>query len=471
MKKNFKNNFYNNILFIILIFCISLFLLIFMESESDYFWHIKTGEYIFNNGILKNDVFSWTAIGKSWMSHEWLFELFIFLLKMFFSKYHLMVYGFIFIFTLHITIYLCNKRDFLKNIPFSLTWLAFSIVFMSSMQGRPNLISFNFLSITIMLLFDNYKNVNSKKIYLLPFISILWSNIHGGSSNLVYLFCLIFYICSLFNFNFSKIISKKISKTQRFRFIITFFLCILATCINVHGIKMLAYPYQNMLDSTMLNVIHEWHPINLNLLNHYPYIILVAFIFFVLLFSKKKIQFIDLILFLFSVFLGFKSIRFCCYTYIIMSYIVFYYIEPRREDKGTKLLLILCSIIFFSIFIFNFKSIVYNVNNKFLSNKMINIIKQEKTERLFNEYDLGGELLYNDIYVFIDGRADLYSKINLKDYLIISNTSSGFIELINKYNFDYYLVNKNSNINYYLNNNKSYELIYFENNYLLYKKN
>ena len=53
---------------------ISLFLLLTMRVESDYFWHIKAGEYMFKNGILRKDVFSWILNGKYWMSHEWLFE-------------------------------------------------------------------------------------------------------------------------------------------------------------------------------------------------------------------------------------------------------------------------------------------------------------------------------------------------------------------------------------------------------------
>ena len=470
MKKNFNEKKINNFIFIFLIFSISAFLTIFMKCDNDYFWHIKAGEYMFNNGVLKSDVFSWFASGKSWISHEWLFEIILYFLKIIFSKYHLLIYGFLSIFILLITIYYSQKTDFLKNIPFSLLWISFSIIFMSSMQGRPNLISFNFLSLTIMLLYDNYKNKDSKKIYLLPFIAILWANIHGGSSNLIYILCILFYFCGLVEFKSSKIYSNKISKTQRKKYIYVFFLCFISLNINIHGFKMILYPYINMLDSTMLGVIQEWQPINLNTFGHYPYLLLVLFIFIIMIFSNKKINFIDFILFLLSVFLGFKSIRFCCYTYIIMSYVVFNYINSRKEDKGTKTLVIVFCVGLISIFVLNFNKIVNNTNKNILSKIIIKKIKKENPQKLFNDYNLGGELIYNGIPVFVDGRADLYSKLNLNDYLLIYNTSYNFIKLVDDYDFDYFLVNNNSNINYFLSTN-NYIVIVSDNNYTLYKKN
>jgi hypothetical protein len=85
-------------------------------------------------------------------------------------------------------------------------------------------------------------------------------------------------------------------------------------------------------------------------------------------------------------------------------------------------------------------------------------------------YDYGGELIYNDIPVFIDGRADLYTKYNYKDYLNISNLNGDYVKLIEKYNFDYFLVDKDYSINTYLKYNNQYEVIYKDKKVLLYKK-
>ena len=101
---------------------------------------------------------------------------------------------------------------------------------------------------------------------------------------------------------------------------------------------------------------------------------------------------------------------------------------------------------------------------------MINTIKKEKPERLYNMYDYGGELIYNDILVFIDGRADLYSKYNLDDYSKISTLNGDYMELIKKYDFDYFLVMSNYPINTYLKYSNDYKEVLNEKNMILYTK-
>ena len=105
-----------------------------------------------------------------------------------------------------------------------------------------------------------------------------------------------------------------------------------------------------------------------------------------------------------------------------------------------------------------------------ISEKMINRIKYEKPKRLYNIYDLGGELIYNDIKVFSDGRADLYSKYSLRDIINISKLDGDYKEKIDYYNFDYFLVNNKFKIFNYLDENDNYELIYNDKDIYLYKK-
>ena len=257
-------------------------------------------------------------------------------------------------------------------------------------QGRPHLISFNLLAITIYLLYDCYKNAESKKIYLLPLIAIVWANVHGGSSNLVYLLCFIFIFGGLFNFNFSKVECSRLSKQQIIKYVVVALLCMICININVHGIKMFIYPYQNMMDKTMLNNITEWAPTNLNNYEHYAYLFFVIIIFMIMLFSKKKINFMDFILFGFSLVLGFKSIRFWAYTYIIMSFAIFNYVGKRKLDKGTIGMISMLSCLLIILLFSNHKLIngivlgmfICNValrSNELVENiKMKNYYKNEK---------------------------------------------------------------------------------------------
>ena len=463
-----KNKLY--LVFLLFAICMSIFLMCFVRRESDYFWHIKAGEYMFNNGVIKKDVFSWYLSGKYWMSHEWLFEIVMFSISLIFPKMHILVYSLIFISSLLLFITITKRKDILKNIPFSMLWISLSLIMIPFIQGRPHLISFNLLAITVWLLYDNYVNADSKKVYFLPLIAVLWANFHGGSSNLVYLMCFIFIFSGLFNFNFNKIESKRLSKKQLIKYIVVAVACMICININIHGFKMFVYPYENMMDKTMLNNIKEWAPTNLNNFGHYAYLFFVVFILFVMLFSKKKIKFIDFVLFGFCLVLGFKSIRFWAYTYIIMSFVIFNYVDKRKLDKGT-IGMISCVCVLLIIFtLSNYKMINKQLSYHNLDKNIIQILKDEKPDRLYNMYDYGGELLYNDIEVFIDGRADLYSPHNYKDYLDISNLKGDYVKLIDKYDFDYFLVSKSYPINTYLKYNDNYSVVYKNKKLILYMK-
>jgi len=457
--------------FIFLFFSMSLFLLLCLISDSDYFWHIKAGEYIFNNGLLKEDVFSWYVNGKYWMSHEWLYELVLYSLKYLFGNFHMLIYSFVCTFLLFLILFFANRKGYEKNISFSLIWIILFLILIGFIQARPHLFSFNLLALTIWFLYDLYKNEDSKKIYFLPLIAILWSNVHGGSSNLIYLFCFIFFVIGLFKFNFGKIKADRFSKKQLLKYLLVGIICIGCISINIHGVKMLVYPYENMANSVMLNNITEWQPTNLNIMSHYLYFILLFVICITMLISKKKIELIDLILLGISIFLGLKSIRFWSYTYIIMSFLIFNYVNSRKYDKGSTLCICTVGIIFIGLFIFNYGSIKDNINTRMLSDNIIESVKSESPKRLYNMYNYGGELIYNDIDVFIDGRADLYSKYNYVDYLNISKLEKDYVKLIDKYNFDYFLVDKEYPIYTYLKYNDDYEKIIENKNVILYKKN
>ena len=302
----------------------------------------------------------------------------------------------------------------------------------------------------------------------MPLLALIWSNFHGGSSNLSYLFSFLFMFGGLFRFSFSKIGASRLSKKQFLKYLVISLLCMMFICINPHGIKMFFYPYSNMMDKLMISNISEWQPTVLSNLSHYVYYLLVVIIVFIMLFSKKKIKLIDLLLLGVSVFLGLKSIRFWPYTYIIMSYVVFYYIPERKDDKGTVQLILVLGCLLLGIFIGNFNNI--DLNKKVISDEVITSIKKESPKRLYNMYDYGGELIFNNIDVFIDGRADLYSKYNYEDYLNISNLEGDYVKLIDKYDFDYFLVDKKYPIFTYLKYSNDYKVIIKDKNIYLYKK-
>ena len=65
-------------LFLLVLFCLSLFIVSFEILCDDHWWHIVTGRIIRSTGAIPiSDVFSFTFHGKEWVNWEWLFALLI----------------------------------------------------------------------------------------------------------------------------------------------------------------------------------------------------------------------------------------------------------------------------------------------------------------------------------------------------------------------------------------------------------
>lgn len=459
------------LIILIIIIALSLFTVNFINIGNDYWWHIKAGKYMLeNHTILKHDIFSWFAIehNLSWISHEWLTEIILYGLKILFNDNHIIVYCLTLWLSIMIDIFLSNRKKMKKNIYFSVFFLLLSLVFLGmNVMPRPHMFSFLFLTLTLTLLFNLLENENSNKIFFLPLIALIWSNTHGGSSNLSYILCFLFFFIGNFQFSFSKFEAKPFTKLQLRKYLLVTILCILAIIINPHGIKMLLYPYQNMQDSFMLKTISEWQPSNPNQLSHLAIFAFIGYLMFIILKSEKKLQLLDFLLLAMFGFLSLKSIRFWPFLYLTSFYVIFDYVKEKKTSNITNnILLGVCCLFLISYNILIPNKTIFSVP---LDDSFIAKIKEENPKRLYNYYDYGGYLIYNDIKVFIDGRADLYSKYNYRDSYHLINLQGDYRQILNHYQFDMFLLDKGIPLAFYLKENENYEIVLEKNNTVLYK--
>ena len=106
--------------------------------------------------------------------------------------------------------------------------------------------------------------------------------------------------------------------------------------------------------------------------------------------------------------------------------------------------------------------------------------------RLFNEYNYGSYILYREIPVFIDSRADLYTpEFNgtknedgkyvgrdiFTDYLNVSNISTYYENKFNQYDITHVLIRDNSKLNMFLSrDDEHYKELYSDDNFVLYER-
>lgn len=461
-----------------IIFIIGIYMIgISREIETyDYWWHVKAGEYMVENAsIPTRDIFSWYGISNNleWTSHEWLSEVLLYLPYLIFGQGSgYLVASIMFIFT-GVLFYLLNIKNYNKNPIFTLLWIILGVVIMMpTFNPRPHMFSFILFLITLKILFSFLEKDEYKFIYMIPIISLIWANLHGGSSNLPYILCIIMLLTGLIEKDFGFISLKKLElKKIRILFCVSI-LSILAISINPHGIDMILYPYLNMGDGLMLNVIQEWRAPDLKIITDSPIYILIFAIYFIFLKRIKSIDFKDLIIVLAFTYLTFKSVRFSPFLYAVSTFIIFNYIKDKEEDlKTLSIGLVLMGLLFIT---FNTPYILSSKNtfidSQLVSEHIIESIKENDINKIYNAYNTGGYLIYNGIKPFIDGRADVYSKHTLGDYHLIETMTGNAKELISKYEFDGFLIEKGTAIHNYIKDNTDYKEICEDENYILYKK-
>lgn len=403
-------------------------------SDFDIFWHLPAGEYIYKFGFLKQDIFSYTAQNREWITHEWLSQV------IFYLVYKLSGFvGIIFLksFLILLTFYIVHRHS-LKYANFNVltVLIIFFSAYISSMffTERPHLFSFLFIVILLYVL-------HIEKLFLLPLLFLLWCNLHSG-------FILGFVIL------FIHIIFDK-NKKQLFFWLI---LSVLSSIINPSGLNILIYPFYTIFNPHHIELILEWQSPNFHL---WQMMLVELFIFtgiISFIVNKNNIIWKNIFLFLFLTHLALYNVRNIPFLAIIVAPIILKNLSLAEKlyiGQSCKPPSKFVNLIFFIFVLFAVISTVFyrlgdkdHINTREFPGYAVKFIKENKLKgNIFNEYDWGGYLiftLYPEHRVFIDGRQDLYSPEITEEYLKIMNFENNYNEILDKYKIKFLLLRKNS---------------------------
>ena len=151
-----------------------------------------------------------------------------------------------------------------------------------------------------------------------------------------------------------------------------------------------------------------------------------------------------------------RSVRFIMLWYIAAVFCAFNYLPECKVKPISKKIENILIVIFAIILVVSSGWSVINVKKTIEKDQLISTVLSEKaiekiqasdSNRIFNDYNLGESLIFNDIPVFFDARADVYAYENmLADgvslmFLDQANSDSNAIHvdvesIIKKYNFD-----------------------------------
>lgn len=339
LNSEFKNPAIPKTIFGFAIFIAIFFLAFKAPADPDLFWHLKTGELMWQYKIIPHiDWYSHTMSDFSWIDHEWLTEILMFKIKDALGWAGLSVFFaaiITFIFTYLVP--RISKKPGEKNYPFyitSLIALLGTAVSSSAFGARPQILAL--LGISLVFFVLKYYQLNesanrqnepnsaashgifrrhNKIIYALPVIFLLWANMHASFAigiGLLIIYLLLDKYLSLAasrnpNANWLELY-KPLPVPSWKKAAYVAILSLAATFINPYGPRIYIEIYRTFSDFYGTNAIIEWLSPNFHATEGmlFGFFVIFAFIILALI---KKIDMLSFVLIPLFLFLAFQSAR------------------------------------------------------------------------------------------------------------------------------------------------------------------
>ncbi len=420
--------------------------------DNDFWWHLRTGRYIFDSGIPRHDPFSWTAAGKPWVMHEWLSEAIIYAVQSTFGYMGNMVL-FIAVSLGSVAIsYALARRLGAGTRPLTGLLVIAALTFTIFITPRPQCFTWLFFSVYLSLLVRHYEG-DHVPLWPLPLLMAFWVNLPlGFYFGLMLVGCWIAALCF-------DAVRGRVVPLRRAALIAA--ACLVATCANPSGPAILIYPLRYLFDSQVTNdMVAEWQRPDITWTLHWSIYLTMLLLALALVSRSRPRPFLALVSVL-VMGLSFQAVRNAPFAALVLlpaagaALAARWPAASRARDSAVRVPLGAALAMVASIGL-----IVGPVSLSIAGTDVslgapsehgypgagADYVRQHLAgQRMFNDYNSGGYLIYKlnpDVPVFVDGRTDFYGNDLLKDYLRIDRAQPGWDELLTEYGVEVVLIDK-----------------------------
>lgn len=150
-------------------------------TDSDTGWHIRTGEWILQNGRVPTvDLFSFTKTGQPWIAWEWLSDVAMALAHRIEGLAGVVLLAMLLLGVTSVSIYReAVAKGSHRSIAIVLIWLAMAASTIHWL-ARPHLVTPLMAAVFCRILNSVERKQNPAPLWSLPLLTILWANLHGG---------------------------------------------------------------------------------------------------------------------------------------------------------------------------------------------------------------------------------------------------------------------------------------------------
>jgi len=421
-------------------------------ADNDFWWHLRTGQFIFDSGIPRHDPFSWTAAGKPWVMHEWLSEAIIYAVQSAFGYIGNMVL-FISVALASITISYALARRFGAGTKLLVALLLpVTLTFTLFITPRPQDFTWLFFSVYLYVLARHYEG-DRVALWPLPVLMAFWVNMHLG-----FYFGLMLVGCWIAALAFDAVRGRTVPLRAP---MLAAGACLLATFANPTGPAILLYPFRYVFDSQATNrMVSEWQRPDITWTLHWSIFLTAALLGLMLLTRTRPRPFLTLVS-IAVVVLSMQAVRNAPFAALVLLPVAGSALARRwpsassARDSDVRVPLGAAAAMVASIAL-----IVGPVSLSIAGTGVSFGAPSQRGypsagaeyvrdhfagRRMFNDYNSGGYLIYKlypDVPVFVDGRTDFYGNAFLEDYFHIDHADPGWEALLDKYGVEVILIDK-----------------------------
>ena len=433
-----------------------------IPTDSDTWWHLRSGEYILSNGVIHTDPFSFTKAGEPWIDHSWGSQIILYEIWQVAGNFGLSIYVAALATAGMVMIYLMSPGSVYLRAFTLVIGAATAAVFWSP---RPQMISF-FLSTVILYLLYLNKRQKIDRLWLIPVIMAVWGNLHAGFS-IGFIFLAGSIAGEILGHIFTPNAENLVPWSGIRKLVIVTLVSVAALVINPYGLQMLAVPFQTLSIGALQNFIQEWNSPNFHERQTWPFIVLLLGLLGAAGGSRKRLDWADFVLASGTAFMGLLAGRNIAVFAVVATPILTDHLDSLLTERGwvikpvrrvtprmarmNALLIgvIICAALLKVLLVLDQKT-VQAAQEEFLPVKVTQYLAAEHPSGpMFNSYNWGGYLMYAlpDEKVFVDGRTDLYGDDFLtNDYLSTARGEPGWRETLDKYGIKLVVVEANSGL-------------------------
>jgi hypothetical protein len=421
-------------------------------SDGDFWWHLKTGEYIIKTySIPRTDFFSFTNYGKPWVAHEWLSEAIFYVI---YSRLGFNALIIIFALLTALAFLIAFHRSASHPLIAGSATLVGVWAVLPTIGVRPRAFTLLLSSVYLALLDRYLRQGKDGYIWWLVPLMALWVNLHGGFLIGLVLIGLTIVGKLLDTRATGEIPGSSWSQVNTLGLVLLG--CLLAALFNPHGILIYRFPFEIFFSPVQQEAIVDWFSPDFHQGEAVPLILLMFLTITGLALSPKRVRPSELLLFLSTLYMTLKSQRHVAILALIAVPLIADYWQnsitvwsngkmfsssssSSKQARQSIVFGVLCllSVVAFTA---RLKSAVLNEWRQDLLSVPLAAVDYLKranvTGNTFTDPNIwGGYIIWAmpASRVYIDGRIDMYGDDFVKEYLNIISGRADWRDPFDRY--------------------------------------